>query len=328
MNKDIVVIAHNSNDALTKSMTRPLIMAIKAVAGCTVRWTTNLLYGHEEPAKVRFLMRPVGLLTDYLAEDAIVYTIWEPDMVPPFAVACLNRARAVIAAGEWTAKLLREGGVTVPIHSVNLGIDTSIFYPDDELRQSRTFVIAGTHANPEDPKKGYDAAIAAFQIALRTVPDINLCIKLTKDSIPVNCLAPNVQVICEDYSIQQLANLYRRCCAYINASYCEGWGLCPHEALACGCPVISTYWGGVTGFLKTKPMNFVRVRHRLEKAYGPYRYGNWARPDIYDLADAIVDVATRPRFYNAFGLMAAKTVEHLNMSNYIKQLSKIVAKYV
>jgi len=92
------------------------------------------------------------------------------------------------------------------------------------------------------PRKGLNDFLRAAEIVQRTLPNLKLWIAC-KESCEYTTLVPH-----ETFprpSREQLIQLYATCHLFVNASWREGFGLPPLEAMACGAPVVLTDSGGV-----------------------------------------------------------------------------------
>lgn len=98
--------------------------------------------------------------------------------------------------------------------------------------------------------KGFNAFAT---LADRIIPEGNVNI-IIKTTTGVNSLAiklqtkygpEKVRIITENYSKQQLAELYRKVDLMVSPSYYESFGITMAECLACGTPVVSTTQGAI-----------------------------------------------------------------------------------
>ena len=72
-----------------------------------------------------------------------------------------------------------------------------------------------------------------------------------------------------------MALLYNNYDAMIFPSRAEGWGLPLIEAIACGLPVISTYYSGHSEYLSAIDGQFVRLDHQLQPISCPEFLQHW-----------------------------------------------------
>lgn len=176
---------------------------------------------------------------------SIILTMWEATHIPDHFAHNMNRHRCVIVPCEDNARWFRESGVTAPIRVVPLGIDPAIHRPKGRA-YSDAFRIgaAGRVGSWAGNRKGLDVIAAAFLEAFPDQADVTLEIKTYRDcriEIPPH---PRIKLVQDVLSDEGLADWYRSLDVLVSASKGEGWGLQPHQAMACGTPVIAPYWGG------------------------------------------------------------------------------------
>ena len=85
----------------------------------------------------------------------------------------------------------------------------------------------------------------------------------------------NVVPISGALSTSDMALLYNNYDALIFPSRAEGWGLPLIEAIACGLPVISTYYSGHAEYLSAIDGQFVRLDHQLQPINCPEFLQHW-----------------------------------------------------
>lgn len=95
------------------------------------------------------------------------------------------------------------------------------------------------------PRKGLADFLQAAELLYPKMPEIELWIAL-KDGGEVKTNLPFQYF--NRPSVKELAQLYSSCNLFVSASWYEGFGLPPLEAMACGAPVVVTDSGGVRDF--------------------------------------------------------------------------------
>lgn len=322
--KLIPVIGDFVNNDATSSLSRFLLLAVQSLNPTAV--AVNAFDTGEIPPG-GFYATTVQNIKPELCYGRVVMLQWETDRLPPHVVELLNTAKAVMTISRWCAEVFVRSGVRVPVYPFRLGIDTKAFKPSQVLLPPTfTFLTAGR--NRGDARKGFDNVIAAFTLAFGNDQTAYLRIKLGEDDPVPDVFSGRIQYIRERLSQDRLVQLYQTATCYINGSRGEGWGYHIHEAIACGCPVISTYWGGVTEFLVENPPNFYRIGHRLVKAASHFGFGRWAQPDIHEMACAMLTVTKNVRRFLSFGEAASETVSHLTHQTMLSDMTKIVRRYV
>jgi L-malate glycosyltransferase len=129
---------------------------------------------------------------------------------------------------------------SIVIHNA---IDTNIFNTIKEkitISDSPYVLMMG---NPELKFKGISEIIKAFSIIKSSISDIKLY--LITPVNPAEEIIDKVDQIFVNPSQQQIAELYKGALLYVSASHYESFSLPVLEAMACGCPVVTTGNSGV-----------------------------------------------------------------------------------
>ena len=120
-------------------------------------------------------------------------------------------------------------------HIERIECDDSIL--ENPLLKGKSYVLAVSSLSPH---KNFGAVVKALE-HLKDCPDLSVVIIGGGNQqvfAEIN-LADNEQVIRPGYvSDGQLKSLYQNAMGFIHASYYEGFGLTPLEAMTCGCPVL------------------------------------------------------------------------------------------
>jgi glycosyltransferase involved in cell wall biosynthesis/SAM-dependent methyltransferase len=208
---------------------------------------------------------------------------------------------------EYCRAMFLEAGIAPErVAVVPNGIDPQRFSPDRAVepyalptRKSFTFLYLGGAL----PRKGVDVLLAAYRRAFTRDDDVALILKLfgarsfyQLDDAQGSALrafaaepgAPELVVIEEELTDEDVVRLYRTCGALAFPYRGEGFGLPMLEALACGLPVIATAGGAADAFLDDEvayripaervPLGEVMRGEPLAGA------GWWLEPDVEALA--------------------------------------------
>jgi len=126
------------------------------------------------------------------------------------------------------------------IHDVvPAGVDNAVFFPDGERTEHTVLMLYH-----DDPRKGAADGIDALTRVRDRLPDIRvqLCGTVRPRSVPA--WMPFTFHPADD----ELRRLYSTATVFLYPSRYEGFGLPPLEAMACGCPVVTTDVGAVSEF--------------------------------------------------------------------------------
>ena len=188
--------------------------------------------------------------------DIIPYTrneynsIWEK-ILYKFSMKRLRNATHIIADSDHTKNDLMHF-LQIPeekISVVYLGVDRAVFFPENERkkksveRQKNTILYVGS----ETKRKNLRVLLKAVAEVKKQIPTV----KLIKIGVPedkkehtklqdlANELHITENIIWKGY-VESLADEYRRATVFVLPSLYEGFGFPIIEAMACGCPVISS----------------------------------------------------------------------------------------
>lgn len=248
----------------------------------------NVLRGTFYKDSMRVVFETTGFIQRSMKPGDVVISLWETDVWPPVDVAALNVARLVIVTCQWNSESLAKCGCSAPIRTIPLGVDTSIFHPSGTYPKICTFAAAGRVAGAGG-RKGIDMVVKAFLEAFPRQQDVRLRIKafpeceitdLAKDS--------RIDINRSHLTREDVAKWHQGNTAFISASFGEGWGLCLHEAMACGSAPVACRFGGQAEFFDSTVG--YEIPFRLEPARGGSTYeglGNWAVPDFDSIVSAM-----------------------------------------
>lgn len=276
----------------------------------------------------RLAIAPPHLLRRYrLDSRTAVFTMWETDRLPPGSLKQLNRSGLVIVPSHWGARCFRENGVTAPIEVVPLGHDPDVFQPIAR-NDTATHCVFGTAGALDEGglRKNVQRVITLFQQAFPAEPNVRLYVKITPRSPAVLTNGDSrIEVIDRQLSPQALAAWYQSLDAFVNASAGEGFGLHLLEAMACGVPLISTSFGGVSAFFDSEVG--YRVAHRLVEARNPIYGGRWADPHDPDMIVAMHQVYRDRRTSRALGNAAALRAVSYRWEDTIRKLVIVLIRH-
>jgi glycosyltransferase involved in cell wall biosynthesis len=218
----------------------------------------------------------------------------------------LNKCTAVILPATFLRDIFRENGVTVPLHVHPLGVSSEFLTPI--ARQGKqapfTFLAIADRGNRKAWKKVLFAFVRAFGDDMR----YRLILKARKFQYGIT--NPNVVQIGEDYSNEQMAELYRQSHVMVFPSCGEGFGLPPREFAATGGVAMTTNWGGTADdigeWAVSLPYSMCDAWGDKPEWYG--RLGQWADVDIDLLANQMKLVADNFQPYAICGMDAAEFV--------------------
>lgn len=127
-------------------------------------------------------------------------------------------------------------------HVIHNAVDKSIFHMGGEKYEHHKpyLLMIGGEASTF---KGLNEIILAYEIVKETNQDLEL-FWITQYE-PSAAMKQKVSKCFVSPSQQMISNLYRGAALYVSASHYESFSLPPLEAMACGCPVVTTHNSGV-----------------------------------------------------------------------------------
>lgn len=192
-----------------------------------------------------------------------------------------HKAEWLIVPHPWLVPVFEEAGVKVPISVVKSGID-----PEECQIVSRnhnrpfTFGCLADRAGRKGHWMVYSAFYKAFSFKNR---DVRLIMKCRPGSLPNLDFSyssdPRLKVWRAD--VEHVADIFSQFDAFMFPTHCEGWGMPPREAAACGIPTVVTRWSGTDD--ETDRWAIPLDKFTVNESGMPECGGNWAYPDEEEL---------------------------------------------
>jgi glycosyltransferase involved in cell wall biosynthesis len=208
--------------------------------------------------------------------DTALFTMWETDRLTTSDVKKLNACGLVIVPSKWQIDCFRSSGVHVPMAVAPLGFDQLVYHADGSFPEVCTFGTAGALV-AGGLRKNAQRMIDLFRRAFPTQADVRLRVKTSPSSPLVEMYDdPRIDLVRAVLPHKQLADWYRSLTAYVNGSFGEGFGLHLIEAMACGRPLITANYSGLTAFFD--PTVGYDIDHTLVPVENEIYTGRWAEP--------------------------------------------------
>lgn len=242
----------------------------------------------------------------------IAITMFESSRIPREWVAPLNTMDAVIVPSTFCKEVFAACGVTVPIHVVPLGVGEVYQYAERPADRPLTCLTFGDRG----ARKGGIVALQAFQMAFGEDTDYRLLFKMRKpkEGRALTLLNPNIDVIQQDMTEQELYELYLSADVLINPHKGEGFGLIPREFAATGGLALTTDWSGTTDDIDQwgMPLPYALERadwkgHKFEEQ----DLGEWAKVDPVAVAGKLQTIAANRAYYREQGKVYAERARRL-----------------
>lgn len=233
-----------------------------------------------------------GLIAQY--GRRVAFSTFESSIIPEEWVEILNKCDSVIVPCQWNAETYAAGGVNIPIHVVPHGISEGFHYVERPKREKFRFLTIGDQGH----RKGFIDAISAFVKAFGDKEDVELIIKartLSARSNLINLTNKNIRVIDEDYTDQEMCELYGSCECMVFPAHGEGFGWPPREFAATGGISLATNYGGLADELEHWGIG---LQYHLVPAwpFPPsnakhfFHQGEWADVDVDYLSERMLEI--------------------------------------
>jgi glycosyltransferase involved in cell wall biosynthesis len=233
----------------------------------------------------------------------IGFSYWETTKIPKEWVDNMNAMDEIWTTSDFIKNAFINSGVTVPVYSFNLGIDESLYKP--ALRAQKTpftFLSIGSPSTRKNSQMTVDAFIKLFgkddryKLIYKSMgsPDA----RLDKGTPNIRSIYhhPNIEVIEEDLSDEELAMLYDRADCVVYPTSGEGWGWFPFQSIAKAIPTICTSGTACSEYAHLSiELDF---EWSSENMFGLYSgNGEWMKPNFQDLCDKMLDVSCNYQKY-------------------------------
>jgi len=269
----------------------------------------------------------------------IGYTMLETTGVPKEWVDGCNKLDELWVPTEFNKWTFRRSGVKVPINVMPLGlVDINYFNPEikgEPIPEVFTFLSIFEWGERKSP----ETLLRAFNRAFRASDPVVLICKYSNRDPGVNPSAivsglgldpEGGRIIYsenETTPYYQVAQLYRSANCFVLPTRGEGWGMPILEAMACGVPVIASYWSAQQAFLDEDNSYPLQVSLTPAEAKCPYYLGfEWALPDEQHLVKLLRQVYLNQDEAAAKGRQAASDVaQYWSLDKSTERMAERVA---
>jgi len=256
-------------------------------------------------------------------ERSIVFTMGESSILPQSSVLKCNKAKFIIVPSEYNKTIFINNGITRPIGVVPLGVDTNIYKKTFRKKDDNcVFGFVGTFYK----RKNIPFLIKSFKKAF-TNEKCKLIIKTSANCYNQYGVDSNLQIqfITEDYSEKQMVNFYNSLDGFISCSHAEGFGLPQLESMACGVPVISPCFGGITEFFDSSVG--YDVDYKIIESSDSHYKGEWCSAIEESLIDKMMCVYKDREKAKSLGEKALKRAKIFTWEKTAENLIKAIDKW-
>lgn len=167
----------------------------------------------------------------------------------------INCCDELLVCSDWAARVIKT--VTdKPVHVVPLGVDTSVFNPDNNITRDPTIFF---NCGKWEVRKGHDILIECFSRAFSQHDNVQLWLMCDNPFLPDggaewvkraknSPLGHKIRIVPRQPDQKSVYNIMRQVDCGVFPSRAEGWNLELLEVMACGKQVITTNYSAHTQF--------------------------------------------------------------------------------
>lgn len=194
-----------------------------------------------------------------------------------------NKCEYLIVPTPWLIDLFADAGVTIPIAVVPGGID-----PEEcsvmgrNVHRPYTFICLADRGF----RKGFDKVQTAFYKAFDFKNrDVRLIVKCRPGSLSNldRSYSRDDRLTVWRADVESVSDVFAQADACINPTRCEGLGMWPREAAACGLPVVVTRWSGTA--VDTDQWAIPIENYTIMPSGMDDCGGDWAEPDLDEVIE-------------------------------------------
>lgn len=273
------------------------------------------------------LMPPHNM--EHLPGRSISWSMHESGSIPEGWGNHVNeKTQLMLVPSPWLIDVFREGGVKIPIEVVPGGIA-----PDEcpimGQRTNRPYTFMGLA--DRGFRKGWDIVHTAFYKAFdATNKDVRLILKCRPGSLPAFMdfsYSPDDRFTIWRADVTKVADVFAQADACLNPNRCEGYGMWPREAAACGIPTVVTRWSGTADDCDSwaVPLETFTLAESHMEGCG----GIWAEPDADELIWRMQDMVSHQDEYKAEALKAAQWMrQNQTYGHAAEKLVGVIARHL
>ena len=279
----------------------------------------------------------------------IPFLVFEGDKLPNSWVAACNEdyISEILVPSKYVKGIAETSGVKKMITVAPHGIDPTIFKVNGEKHNNvggdkfKFFMLGGWGQGAID-RKGFQYGIKAFSeefskddnvemyIKINMTYNPNLNIKEEFDKLDLPDDRPAIHILMQELPYEELPQLYRSMDCFVAPSMAEAFNIPALESMACGVPVISTNYGGMTDYVNERNGWLIDVEKMIPSPGVPthiYENTNWAVPSVTHLRKIMRGVYQNRDICTKKGTLAAKKALEYTWDNTAKVVTERFKKY-
>lgn len=257
-------------------------------------------------------------------KERVMFTMWESTRINDIFIEQMNNMKAVIVPNKWNKTNFETQGCEVPIHVINLFVDTNIFnYQQPIVKNEFVFGTAN-----KDPRKKLEDVVRCFNKAFPDKKDVKLRIKISpKENYDKAFTGGKIEICKDSLTRDELKDWYSYNDCFVSCVSAEGWGLMQHESMACGRPVIASKYAGLSEFMTEENSFCVNYKEVPAEGYWKAPAAKWSKYDEENLIETMRFAYNNPNTVEAKGIIASQDACKLNKEFFISNLLDVISKY-
>lgn len=231
--------------------------------------------------------------------ERIGWPIFELDKFTELELHHLESLDKIFVCSEWAKKVCLDNGLE-SVHVVPLGVDRTIYYPDEDARKRRPWWTAKKtvflNVGKWEKRKGHEELLEAFNKAFTPEDNVELWMLNDNPFIGIEnerwklkyLSTPMGQKIKHKTRIESqdlMRELYNHVDFGVFPAHAEGWNLEPLELMACGVPSIVTNYSGHSEYCDEKNALLIEPNGSEPANDGKWFHGqgSWCTFSVDDL---------------------------------------------
>lgn len=259
-------------------------------------------------------------------------TMFESERIPKAIIDAINKHEGIVVPCEQNVRAFRESGYVGKISKFSLGNDQEEYHyltRNWDISEHNPFTFL--HIGHINWRKGGDLAMKAFKkIFPSPQKDVRLILKISKQYTPpwvisgMKASDDRIVIVKEHISTKEMLNLYGEAHCYTGCSRGDAWNLLAFQALATGCPAITTNYCGPEEYQHISfPLNY-KMEYCKEKVFGE-DWGYYGEPDFDHLCELMEYAYKNPEACRTKGIEASNEIKNkYTWDNTAKQLIEVV----
>jgi len=255
---------------------------------------------------------------------SIGFTYWETNRLPDDWVKNCNKMDEVWTSSRFMQDVFVKSGVKVPVYGFNLGVEPALYSPLRRYAHNQfTFLSMGSPSTRKNSQVSVDAFLKLFggndeyRLIYKSngAPDA----RNYANGVMMGRLDhPQIEIIDEELSHDDLANLYDEVDCLLYPTSGEGWGIIPFQAIAKGIPTICTNATACEEYAyMSVPLDYEWSQDKMSGIYE--NAGFWAKPNFDDLCDKMLYVVNN---YDKVSKKTFSSAEYINKNMTWEKVSK------